>query len=276
MIQILLATFNGEKYIRTQLDSILNQTYVDWQVVIHDDGSTDNTCNLIQAYCQLHPQKFVFLEDGLRFGNARDNFAHLLKYSSADYVMFCDQDDVWLPTKIEKTYQKLLALEELHGKEAPIVVHTDLEVVDQDLNLIAPSMFEYQGLYTVCSSLTACLAKNSVTGCTMMLNSSTRRVSMPISSNAMMHDWWIVAKVIQAGGFVEWLDESLIQYRQHGGNAVGAKRNGVKQLLNRVLNYAWNGNVRSKIWQQAKEIDPSLSYARFFAVKLALSIRSLF
>lgn len=276
MIQILLATYNGEKYIKEQLESLLCQTWGDWQVLIHDDGSKDDTISIVKEFCHCYPEKFKLIDDGVLFGNSRDNFAHLLSMSTADYMMFCDQDDVWLPEKIKKTYIAMHQAEVVYGSIMPIIVHSDLEIVDQDLNQIAPSMFDYQGLHINFQSLVQCLAKNSVTGCTMMLNSAARRVSLPISKNAIMHDWWIAAKVVQAGGIIEWINEPLIQYRQHGGNAVGAKRNGIGQFVNRILKYAFSKEVRSKVWRQAKEIDPSIDRCRLFLAKLSLAIRSLF
>jgi len=275
MIQILLATYNGEKYIREQLESLLSQDFKDWEVLIHDDGSQDCTVDIVKRYCEKYPNKFFLLEDQVRFGNSRDNFSYLLEKSSSEYVMFCDQDDVWLPHKVAKTYSAMLSLESKLSTSIPCVVHSDLEIVDHDLCQISPSMFRYQGLYTDTPNLLESLAKNSVTGCTMMLNSSARKVSLPISTKAVMHDWWIAAKVIKHGGSIQWINEPLIKYRQHSSNAVGAKRNSVLQLARRAATYIFNHGVRSTVWQQAKAVDPSISYSKFFFTKLLLSIKSV-
>jgi len=94
MIEILLATYNGEKFLQEQLDSILHQTFQDWRIVAHDDGSTDATLEILQQFQLEHPSKIHILDDGLSFGSARDNFEHLMKHAAADYIMLCDQDDV--------------------------------------------------------------------------------------------------------------------------------------------------------------------------------------
>ena len=271
MIQILLATFNGESFLKDQLDSLLAQSYEGWAVLIHDDGSSDKTVDIIRCYCKSYPNKFYFLDDGICFGNSKDNFSFLLEKSTAEYVMFCDQDDVWLPEKIELTLAEMNKIEAQYSN-MPIVVHTDLRVVDSVLSTIAESMFSYQGLPRSYGNLTQALAKNSVTGCTMMLNAKARHASLPIHRNAVMHDWWIAAMTLKAGGVVKLVDVPLILYRQHGGNAVGAKRKGIGKLLHRLF----NSKDRLGAWSQAKAIEPHIGWISFFVTKFYLSIKSLF
>lgn len=275
MIQILLATYNGAKYLEVQLDSLLAQTCRRWTLIAHDDGSTDQTLDILRAYQHRYPDMIEILEDGLTFGNARDNFTHLIANATGEYVMFCDQDDVWLPEKIEKTVAKMQALERLYAG-LPIVVHTDLVVVDESLHSIAPSMFEYQGLDKSINSLLQILAKNSVTGCTMMMNRQAITVSQPILPSAVMHDWWIAANVIKQQGVVEFIDEPLIQYRQHSSNSVGAKKHSIFYILKRAFNYFFYPDALSNIWNQAKAIEPNLKKCYFFWKKIRITIKSLF
>lgn len=275
MIQILLATYNGAKYLEAQLDSLLAQTCRRWTLIAHDDGSTDQTLDILRAYQHRYPDMIEILEDGLTFGNARDNFTHLIANATGEYVMFCDQDDVWLPDKIEKTFRKMQTLEGLHPS-LPVVVHTDLEVVDESLCSIAPSMFDYQGLDKSIKSLLQILAKNSVTGCTMMMNRQAITVSLPILPSAVMHDWWIAAMVIKHQGVVEFIDEPLIHYRQHSSNSVGAKKNSISYILKRVFSYFFNPDSLFKIWNQAKSIEPNLKKCYFFWKKIRITINSLF
>ncbi|MFT6404814.1 MAG: glycosyltransferase involved in cell wall biosynthesis [Marinomonas primoryensis] len=275
MIQILLATYNGAKYLEAQLDSLLAQTCRHWMLIAHDDGSNDQTLDILRAYHYHHPDSIIILEDGLIFGNPCDNFTHLLAASTGEYVMFCDQDDVWLPDKIEKTFNKMQALERLHPS-LPIVVHTDLIVVDESLCLIAPSMFEYQGLNKSINSLLEILAKGSVTGCTMMVNRQAIVLSQPILPSAVMHDWWIAAMVIKHQGVVEFIDEPLIQYRQHSSNSVGAKRNSVFYVLKRALNYCFRPEALFKALNQAKAIQPNLNRCYFFGKKIYIVLKNLF
>lgn len=275
MIQIVLATYNGASYLEAQLDSLLKQTNKKWTLLIHDDGSTDQTLAILLRYQRQHPELIEILSDELTFGNACDNFTHLLTASTADYVMFCDQDDVWLPQKIEKTFNRMRALECLHSS-FPVVLHTDLAVVDESLGSISPSMFEYQGLSKSINGLAQILAKNSVTGCTMMVNRRAIEVSFPILPSAVMHDWWIAANVIKHHGIVEFIDEPLILYRQHGSNSVGAKKNTVSSIISRCFTYASHQEIRDKVWSQAKSIEPKLGQIYFFWKKFYFTIKNLF
>lgn len=236
VIYILLATYNGEKYIREQLESLLGQTYQDWILWIHDDGSKDATLNIIKEYEEKLPNKIKFLNDGLRCCGAKQNFTHLL--SSIDdnfnYIMFCDQDDVWLENKIEITLNKMIEVEN-RNQNKPIIIHTDLKVVDEGLNTIADSYFIYQKIKPQWSKdFNISLVQNSVTGCTMMINKKAKEISLPIGNNAIMHDWWILLKVLQNNGVVEYIDKPTILYRQHSFNDTGAKGFSFRKLLNKM------------------------------------------
>ena len=107
MIDILMATYNGEKFLRPQLDSILQQSNQDWQLVIRDDCSTDRTVEVIKEYQLLRPEQIRLIQAEQPSGSAQNNFFQLLQYSSAEYTMFADQDDVWLPQKIQLTLDKM-------------------------------------------------------------------------------------------------------------------------------------------------------------------------
>jgi len=273
MIQVLLATYNGESYLKAQIDSLLSQTFTKWQLLVHDDDSNDKTVEILLDYQQMYPEKIKVIDDSFNYGSACKNFSHLLSMSTSKYVMFCDQDDVWLPEKIEKSFIRIKEMEDLYGN-IPIVVHTDLAVVDESLNLIASSMFDYQGLNNSVESLLQALVKNSVTGCAAIINRKAIEVSLPILPSAVMHDWWVSANVLKYSGKIEFINESLIKYRQHSGNALGAKKQTISSLFFSVLNYSFNKNARSLIWEQAVSIDPKLNKLHFFLYKLYSSLRS--
>ena len=101
MVNIILATYNGEKYIEQQLLSLMAQTYTKWKCIIHDDGSKDKTVKIIKKYQKLD-SRFVLIEDKISNKNAGKNFLHTLKFGKADYFCFCDQDDIWLDNKLQK------------------------------------------------------------------------------------------------------------------------------------------------------------------------------
>ena len=96
-VEILLAAYNGSKYIREQMDSILNQTDTRWHLTVSDDGSTDGTLSILDAYAAQFPEKISVYRSGIRFGNARDHFFHLMRRCTAPYILFSDEDDMWRP-----------------------------------------------------------------------------------------------------------------------------------------------------------------------------------
>ncbi len=215
----MLAVFDGEKYLKEQLESILNQTVKNIKIIIRDDGSRDSSTQIIDDYCNKYPQIISKL-DGVPTGSAKQNFAELLKSCDSDYIMFCDQDDVWLPEKIEKTLAAMKAAE--CGGETPVLVHTDLKVVDQSLNVISPSFFTFQKLIQDDITLSKLLVQNYVTGCTVMINRALREKCGLIPNECIMHDWWLALVAVLFGKLI-CINEPTMLYRQHADNQVGAK-----------------------------------------------------
>ena len=226
MIDILMATYNGETYLREQIDSILRQSNTDWRLVIRDDCSTDSTVRIIQEYQAQYPDKFVLIQADTPSGSAQNNFFQLIRYCQqhgrAEYVMFADQDDVWLQNKIHMTFDKIQELEQQHGRQIPLLVHSDLTVVDAELNVINPSMFAMQNMDAKRDKLNNILVQNIVTGCTMMVNKPLLDLVTEIPQHAVMHDMWL-ALIASAFGHIGFVESAAILYRQHGNNTNGAK-----------------------------------------------------
>lgn len=219
-IDILLATFNGESYIYELLDSICNQTYTSWRLLIRDDCSSDDTAIKIKYFSEKYSEKVVVINNKNRRLGVVGNFNALLNESTANYIMFADQDDVWLPRKIELTLSKAID----GYNNMPMLIHTDLSVVDKNLNSLSDSFWRYQAIDpTRADKLKDVMVQNVVTGCTMLINRSLAEMAMPIPDESKMHDWWI-AMVAVAFGKIEFIPESTILYRQHGKNDTGAKR----------------------------------------------------
>lgn len=219
-IDILLATFNGELYIDSLLDSICTQTYTAWRLLIRDDCSSDCTTIKIKSFTDRHPNKVIVLDNENKRLGVVGNFNALLNKSSAQYVMFADQDDVWLPNKIELTLSKAIECD----NNMPLLVHTDLCVVDKNLRQLSDSLWSYQAIDpTRAVKLKDLMVQNVVTGCTMLINRSLAEIAMPIPDESKMHDWWI-AMVAVAFGKIEFIPQSTILYRQHDNNDTGAKR----------------------------------------------------
>lgn len=223
-VDILMATCNGEHFIEKQIASILDQTHTDLRLRISDDASDDTTPELLNALKNLDPER-IFLEPSAatRLGAAA-NFGSLLDRTTAPYVMFADQDDVWLPDKVSKTLSLMKSVEAEHGRNAPVLVHTDLRVVDANLTPIADSLWTYQNLVPErLTSLNRLLVQNGITGCTMMMNAAlTTRCMGGVPGGAIMHDWW-VGLVAAAFGVIAFLPEATLLYRQHDTNDTGAK-----------------------------------------------------
>lgn len=236
VVEILMATYNGEAYLRAQLDSILNQTEKRWRLTISDDGSTDATPAIIDEYVNRYPDKIRRIRAKTRFGNARDHFFWLMRQSNSDHIAFCDQDDVWLKGKLERLMAAMLAAQARLGSDTPILVFSDQTVTDERLNTIAPSLMRYQKQYFERFDFRSILMQNVVTGGAMMINRALARLAgrCADTSQVIMHDWWLAAVAARFGEIV-YIDEPLGAYRQHGGNSVGAKDVGsVSHVINRL------------------------------------------
>lgn len=222
MITILMAVYNGEKYLAEQIESIINQTYTDWKLIICDDCSADDSYRIAAEYSEKYPGKIVAEKNTSPSGSAQNNFMNMLENTDDDYIMFSDQDDVWLPDKIRLTYGEMAHLEkQMPGK--PILVHTELNVTDGELNVISDSFTRYSGFNSRYNTFNRLLVQNNITGCTTMINRRLAEMSKGADcSRVIMHDWWI-GLIAAAFGYVGFVKEPTIMYRQHGGNQVGAK-----------------------------------------------------
>lgn len=245
-IAICLATYNGEFYIQQQLDSILTQTYQDWILFIRDDCSTDNTATLLQSYAKQHPKQIIIIPNSSeKSSGSKNNFVAILNWVKEhyrfSYYMFSDQDDIWLETKIEDSLKLLQKTEKQLSASMPILLHTDLQVVDQDLNPLGESFFQYRALNPDVTDLPHLLVQNNVTGCTMMWNQSLNQLLNFENDQIAMHDWWITLAAACFGTIV-CLKKPTILYRQHRKNVIGATRvNTPKFLLQRIT-----GNTQIK------------------------------
>lgn len=239
MVSCVLCTYNGELYIRQQLDSILEQSVKIDELIICDDISNDRTLDIINDWKKM-AQFIVKVYVNQDRKGPKYNFAQGLQYAQGEYVFFCDQDDVWSQKKVEVSLKKMKEVEDEYGENVPCLVHTDLEVVDQDLKRISPSFLDNQGLYHVEGSpkqLSTLLAQNFVTGCTVLINRALKDIALPFPKDIIMHDYWL-ALVAAASGKLIFVNEATIKYRQHGHNTVGAKKYISFDNLRRVFDFS--------------------------------------
>lgn len=278
MITVLMATYQGKQYLEQQLDSILAQT-VPVRIMVSDDGSDDGTREMLEDYRRWYPRQIVLRhrvagerchdgsgaaagpgKDGKAAGRAgavapaARNFFYLLAQAKAegisDYVMFSDQDDVWFNHKVKRLMTRMKRLERELGKQHPILVHSDMEVVDRQLGQLAPGFFKYQHMNPGRTGLSEILVENPVTGGALLMNRAMLELAAPMPEFCWMHDWWI-ALTASCFGTISWVREPLYQYRQHGTNTLGAKATGSAGDLRERM--ARGGqvaeNYRRMMWQ---------------------------
>ncbi len=234
-IDILMAAYNGEGYVADQIESILRQSSPGWTLTVRDDCSTDRTFAIVREYAERHPDRIIAQQRAENSGSAKQNFLEMLLGSRAPYVMFSDDDDVWLDDKIAVTAAKMQAMERDFGVGTPLLVHTDLTVADRDLDVISPSMTHSQQLDGGESRLSRLIVQNMVTGCTVMVNRPLADLVEGSFDGILMHDWWL-AMVAAAFGRIGFVEAPTVLYRQHGRNAIGASNaKSASYNLNRSL-----------------------------------------
>lgn len=225
-IEILLATYNGEKYVGEQIDSIINQTYNNWELLIRDDNSKDRTLEILKEY-EKKDKRIKVIED--KKGNLGfvKNFEELLNNSKEDWVMFSDQDDYWLENKIEK-YVAILNTSSEDILKKPILIHSNSFICDDNLEIIKDEFINSKiaNKYNEDDFYFAYF----VQGSTVLINRAIIDLALPFSKNVTVHDRYfhLLAEFLGKRIFI---NESLIKYRQHSNNKIGAKTSIISKIL---------------------------------------------
>ena len=248
MIQILLATYNSEVFLKEQLDSLFAQSCNDFEILINDGGSKDNTLEIISDYQKRFPDRIRLI--GSAPASARENFSKLLAAATADLIMFCDHDDVWKKEKIAASLQAYKKMEQEYGPDFPILVFTDSEIVDTNLVTLLPSMTRSQRLNITHFSPGRTMIQNYASGNTMLFNRALQKLALPMGNSVVMHDHW-VALAAAFFGKVSYVDTPLILYRQHGNNVLGAFSYNLKSCLKKFFSEA--NRLHEKIYQQFEQ-----------------------
>lgn len=215
-VNILMSTYNGQKFLAEQIRSIQEQSYTDWTLFIRDDGSSDNTKEILKDF--EHQDSRIHLIDSDKSDNLGviKSFHKLVNHDRADYYFFSDQDDVWLPNKLElslKEAQNYLA-------DLPLMVYMDLKVVNQDLEIMTESMVKSQSHHAN-TELVQELTENTVTGGVAMINNALAEMWQE-TDDILMHDWYL-ALLASAFGNLVFIDQPGELYRQHSDNVLGAR-----------------------------------------------------
>jgi glycosyltransferase involved in cell wall biosynthesis len=246
LIEVLLATHNSGVYVNKMLASIKQQSYENLSLLIYDDASQDESSQIIRDFEPKNDIKVQsFINDKRPLGPV-GAFNFLLQKSNAEYVAFADHDDVWFPNKIEKSMRRMLEAEKKYGKEIPIMVYSDMCVVDKNLNIINDSFFEYQNINPRNCSLNRLLLQNVPSGCTIVANRALADLVGKIPEHAVMHDHWI-SLVAAAFGKIIYLNEPTLHYRQHENNFYGASPYGWRYFYKKYRTGV--DNIKERLYQ---------------------------
>lgn len=226
-VAILMSTYNGAKYLKDQLQSIINQSYSNWHLYIRDDGSSDETVEIIKSYAKKDSRISIIYDTLGNIGSVR-SFFYLLEQVDSNFYMFSDQDDYWKQDKIQKS---ILLLKQHNHKRKPICVYTNLQIVDDNLEgnelLLTKTWQDFPKLFFT----------NNLYGCTMLFNNFLKekiKFNRLNYDNIYVHDWWL-ALVCAIFGEIYYLDEPTILYRQHYGNQIGATSKNINVLIKRLF-----------------------------------------
>lgn len=242
---VLLATCNGARFLRAQLESILAQENVRLRILVRDDASTDETPALLEAFAHRHPE-ITLLRDGPgRLGHAA-NFSRLMQAAldgGTPCVLLSDQDDLWHPRRAAIQLRGLRALEDRFGEQTPCLRHGDMELIDAGGRRTDASFLRRHGMVLPAAGreLACLIAGNFATGCTMAFNRALLALAAPVPPLIRHHDHWL-ALCAAATGQLVCEDEPLVRYRQHGGNVVG----GTVRLDRRMPLRLWRAWLRHR------------------------------
>lgn len=220
-ISVAIATYNGEKYIEEQLKSILSQLNIDDEIIISDDGSTDNTINIINSM----NDKRIKLIQGPKKG-VKQNFANAISNCSGKYIFLSDQDDIWVNNKVDKV------LNIFENNKYDCITHNCYVVNGDNSEIIIDSFFQHRKSK---KGIVSNMWKNKYLGCCMVFRSDMKKNILPIPNNIEMHDQWI-GIICEKYGNSFFYDERLIRYRRHNDNVSSMKHYPLwKMIRNRFV-----------------------------------------
>jgi hypothetical protein len=221
-VTVLLAVYNGDRFLQAQLDSLLAQTHAEWRLLWRDDGSSDGSTGIMESFAANQPAGRVRqLQDGRGHLGSAGSFAALLKAAPpGDAIAFCDQDDIWLPEKLAR------GLHAVQAEPGPAMHCARQRIVDADLQPLGLSPPAHRRL-----GLRNALVQNMATGCTTILNAeAARRLAALAAPPGVVFDWWCYAALAALGARISYGAEPTLLYRQHGGNQVGASASHLVRL----------------------------------------------
>jgi len=209
-IDIVMATYNGEKYIKEQIDSIRNQTYTNWNLIIRDDGSKDNTISIIKAY-QIEDKRIKLIEDDLGNLGFNKNFEYLLTLSTEEFIMISDQDDIWIPEKIEISHKEIKEM----SSEEPSLVFFNAQMFNEKNGDIGLHIDKFKSK----NSFDILIGENFCQGATLIMNKKLKKKIIPFDEN-YIYDYSILLNAELYGNW-KYIDRPIMKYRIHDLNQIG-------------------------------------------------------
>lgn len=240
-VSIVLCTYNGARYLEEQIESLLNQTHKELEIIIVDDSSTDETEKVVQKFLRNKENNILFYKNNFNIGPVAAFIKGLKLTSKSDFYAFCDQDDVWDINKIQNQIQYALKIDANESK--PLVIYHDLAVVDDKMNVVAESFWKMRGIDIHKVNFESMLYSNVITGCTCLINNSMRSELILLDSkDIMMHDHWI-GLIGYSFGRAYYMDGQYIKYRNHLNTVTVKLRPTNKQrLVNFIKKLKINNN----------------------------------
>lgn len=242
LISIVMATYNGGRFLQKQLDSLFAQTYKDIEIIACDDFSTDNTVSILKQYPQI---KLLQNEKNLGFVKT---FEKTLKEAKGSYIALCDQDDIWLPEKIQTLADNI-------GDN--LLMHSDAYTIDESDNILPQMLSEKINRFSRDRSFFDRIRRNAITGCTVIIKKELLDTALPFPESIPYHDWWLAICAAKTGG-IAYLPAPLIKYRLHSNNA-SFKNYDKASFYKRSVS-----NNRAVL----KKFKNSLSFKEFFCISL--------
>ena len=232
---VALCTYNGQRFLQDQLDSLVAQTHRPDEVVIGDDHSTDATLDLIEAFGRKAPFPVHVLQREANVGTSA-NFSETLRRSSGDVIFLSDQDDRWVPHKVERMLDVFAKRRQL------LALHTDARLVDADGAPLGTTLFHALRIgrgelsrVRAGDAFDALIRRNLATGATMAIRRELLDVALPVPADWVHDEWLAMIAACLGRGRVDVLPDALIDYRQHGGNQIGARRMTLGENIGRVF-----------------------------------------
>jgi len=251
-IAVVMTTYDGAAYLEAQLGSILSQTLQPEQIIICDDLSSDDTVAILEKYAAADPRIRYHVNE-TRLG-VIGNFKKAVSLATTDLIALSDQDDIWVPEKLERLYE---AISTIDTPDTPVMVYSDLAVIDQHNNVLNPSFWNELGHDSYTHCFQTILYGNFVTGCTILMNRNMQAHFLVMPEEVLMHDAWI-GLIAFSFGRAAAIKQALVRYRRHGSNLAYTSTHRKKRLSERI----WD-HIRI-LFTKKEYLEDQLAFVRLF------------